>query len=243
MTAYLSGYGLGAAQRINQQRVWHYFGTTMPTGVGAADAVYRGDTLTDQSANANHLTLGAGVTRRTVEGRNSLVGLDIDIADNYKSTAALNSITALTLEMIWRPTGLHTVTQNLYFHEGTGGVGEANNLTYWMFVASAVNRLSLGTEHGVGVQETHATALALPTGATTHLVHTRASDGITDKLYMNGRLMETITFTDAPTGGGSGVLNFGSTARFVLFGARIKLGTAYTADQVAESYQSVYYAD
>lgn len=244
MATYLAGYGLGAAQRINQQRSWHYFTSTMPTGIGAADAIYRGDTLEDQSANNFDLTLNTGVLRRTVDGRSGLIGLDIDIAENYRTAAGLNSIAALTVELIFRPTLGHTAAQNYYFHEGTNPAVEAGNLTYWMYTAASLNRMTLGNEYGaVPAAESKGTAVGMPYGQTVHYVHTRAVDGVTNKIYLNGVLMDTVVFTNAPTGGGDGLLQFGAAARFVLFGARLKTDAAYTQDQVTESYNSIYHAD
>jgi hypothetical protein len=110
---------------------------------------------------------------------------------------------AFLIQMGRIETALRTIVQF-----GTAGETEATNVQYRVHV-EAGNELAFYQENGAGVDDTAIFDRALKVGEIAHVCVTRDSAGTGVSLYVNGIARDTATMSNAPTGGGSGVLSIG----------------------------------
>uniref|UniRef100_A0A6H1Z924 Putative lectin/glucanase superfamily protein n=1 Tax=viral metagenome TaxID=1070528 RepID=A0A6H1Z924_9ZZZZ len=233
---------------------WQYIDTTLPTGVTAAiEALYQLDEtasyLLDRGPAGRDLSLGGNEPRvSALEGLAGRVFYD-DATGHWLQTAVDAALAAaagaLTVEMIlttW-PTG--DTDAQLAICGDPASETEANNFLFCSrvnpFGAVSAALLSLLIEYGPGTNVETDTNVYHPDGGIYHYAVTRAADGVTSKIYMDGILLDTVVAAHAPSGGTSarifvGGYNAASTFDGIMFSARLTF-TEFTAAQVLEAYR------
>lgn len=221
---------------------WSYLATdNMPAGSIAPEAVWRGDSLSDQTANGHDLTVTNGTA--VYAAANGLTGWWSN--DSYHlvpaSPAGLRTIAAYTAEFIVSFEDKPSVLSLLMGCYGTGET-EAQNDQYGMVVRSD-GKFENQQEYGAGNNEVVTFGAAAVFGPMMHLVFTRSADALTQKVYVDGVLVDTQTPSNAPTGGGSAIPRLLGTATNyftgVLFSARFTK-EEWSNSQVLESYRNIY---
>ncbi len=168
--------------------------------------------LTDSSGNGLNLALTTGTERYSVHG--GLKGLQCDDSAGYNrpsNDAALTITGELTIEAVLQyPDTPGLVLQNqVWINFGGASETEADNVLYNVSAVSGQAQIQLFHENGAGVNNALICIDPPPSGDPFHFCLTRASDGITYRIYYDGVLMRTLTASNAPTGGTSGLLYVG----------------------------------
>jgi hypothetical protein len=235
-----------------------YLTTTPPTGMATQPAaVYQfdgtGNALKDRTANANDLSVNAGTARYTTHA--GAVGFLFDGSTRLRSgspRATLQITAELTLEVVLVPLDLNVSIGTIIGHGGNSELQAMN----WLYLLDHVNTSAFGNysatqlrafhESGAGTNRTQTFVNgAIAKSQRTYLTLTRASDGVTHKLYKDGIYLETQTLAAAPDGGGTGWLWLGGTDdgaggqwTAIFHSARVT-AAEFSAAQVAEVYRSV----
>ena len=229
----------------NRKR-WHYLDGTVPTGASASTEYWQFDTTANRLVgrqNGNHFSVNAGTVIPIC--RDGLDGIFLDGSTQLvTANANLNSIAAITVEMLLAISRRNpSAIQLLFLHEPVSpDETEAKNVTYLCNLITDSHNLSLNQEGGAGVNDSNnATSAVLPPVEVVYLAYTRASNGTTRKLYIQGvQSGATSTATLAPTGGGSGVFQIGYSGGVGLYGAvfsaRVSVGQEWSSTQIAEVY-------
>ena len=229
---------------------WKYLGTSPPTGTVEALYQFDGITsgLTDRSGNGHLLTHNG--TEYYAPGEEALGVAGLELRANrycYGPTGLYPGTTgAFTVEAIWTP-GIWSDADDVIFTvigATTSGL-EAENCTVELAVNSNVGRgtYKIRHEYGAGNWEELNSQWAGAIGEPHMVTLTRASDGKTYKVFINGVLLETLVATNAVTGGGSaterirvGGYTTGNDLYGVLHSIRYTLAE-FSEAQVLSSYQ------
>lgn len=238
--------------------VWNYIDTTLPAGITASvAALYQfddsGSWLTDRSAAGRDLTQNGteppltvinGLTGRMFHDDTTGHLLDA-AADVALANAAIGDVTA---EFILSSQGATGDDDSiLSVHGAVASELENNNFIFDIrfFAALFSNRIGTFHEFSTGTNVTVSSNVSQPVGSMSHLVVTKSADGVTEKFYLNGKLLDTKVASNAATAGASpqqfmsiGGYNAGSTPDTSIFSVRLTF-EEFTAAQVLESYQRV----
>lgn len=219
----------------------------MPSGLSAPSAIYQFDDSASElndRIGSNTLTLGAGTEQHaSIDG---LVGYYLDSSTRLSNgDNALNATGAITVELTLSAVAVPSGIGLIILHEPTStSENAADNATYYFYQGNQLLTIYLNQEGGSGTNDTNnATVAVLPVGGIHHLVYTRASDGVTRKIYLDGVLLASSVATVAPTSGTNGRFHIGYAStgfRGIVFSVRVALAVEYTAAQVLESYNRVY---
>lgn len=116
---------------------------------------------------------------------------------------------ALTIEVLVRVRARRDAGDDYAEILTFAGPGETSvdNIAYSLRIEEPSCRLVWLQEHTGGSDVLWRTRINLPVGVWTHIAATRASDGRTMLIYINGILRDSTTLANAPTGGGSSFLN------------------------------------
>lgn len=227
--------------------LWRYLdATNLPSGAAAPEAVWQfdksGSELNDRTANGHNLTASAAVAHAAAEGLTGLLNND-NFYLSVASPAGIRTTGAFTAEFL-----VSLVPGQAAHLISSLGLGvselEADNYQFELR-AGASYMCSVFFEHGAGNNESVVFNGGPVFGPVCLVTFTRSSDGLTHKLYIDGKLVDTKTAGNAPTGGGNadvflmsstnpGAAGFGGT----MFSARITK-EEWSAAQVLESYEFV----
>jgi hypothetical protein len=247
-------------EAVGEPHDWGYLSTDPPTGFSASNikAVYQFDDpalgLTDRTGNGHTLSFSVAYGYAWVAMKNSFGcnGILLRHGNTYLSSAesaALGTLGVATWEFVYVRYRMGNIddTINGYVSCGGSGEGEAQNECFSIYGSSTRNRLGFFVEYGPsGDNETDVNpdqwGVGL-TGQMTYIAATRASDGKTYKLYVDGVYLCDTVLAQAPTGASSvaiglGVAPKGSTntsAPGAFSSARWSHGEM-TAAQIEETY-------
>lgn len=227
------------AVSVRASNLWRYLSAAnLPTGAAAPEAVWRGDSLSDQTANGHDLTVTGGTALYTAaEGLTGWWSQNSFrlTADNPSGLVATGAFTAVFIASLDR-----NANSSAFLQVGANSEAEADNSTVYFYMSS--HSLNAFWEYGAGANDSVTSVAYPPAGPLVHIAFTRASDGITHKFYVDGVLLDTQVGSNAPTGGTSGVaLLLGNPATGnnfygALFSA-LATKEEWSAAQVLESYQ------
>jgi hypothetical protein len=194
---------------------WSYLTDSLPTGItpGNLEALYKFDQktvgLTDRSTGGHNLTLNGGIDLYTpTEVSLGVAGMELrNDRYAYGPTGLYPGTTgACTLEALWTP-GPWTVADDVIFSIiGVTGSGlEAENCVFELQVDSEGPRgqYLFRHEYGAGNWESLSSGWSSSMHCPTLVTVTRAADGKTYKLHINGEYLVTKVATNAVTDGGS----------------------------------------
>src|SRR5439155_2040430 len=148
-----------------------------------------GTTVTDASGNNNTGTLGNGVTRSTQGKFGSTLVFNGASFVTIPATASLNFTTGMTLEAWVYPTATPTNWSTVLLKE------QPNALVYGLYAGSPTNRPNIyyNISTSSSGEQGFAGPSALPLTTWAHLAGTY--DGATLRLYVNGGVVASQTFT------------------------------------------------
>jgi hypothetical protein len=238
---------------------FNYLDTVLPSGVSAASLIcvyqFDGPTngFTDRSGNGYDLAHMGGGNPYYTKGRQG-EGLWMnyrlnDYAQTGAQTGVFNTLGALTVEWIGSKLAYGNSAEFLFAIGNVPSSTESVNCICSLYKTSWGNPQGWRAFHerGAGVDVlSQFEWIMLPFGLE-HGVLTRASDGVTYKLYSDGELLETVVASDPPTGGTGAI-------RIYLFGTgssshdsygylnsfRYCKDVEFTPAQVLESYNRVH---
>jgi len=236
---------------------WLYLGLELPAGVTPGNLVclYQfnesPDGLTDRSGNGHNLTLNGGTEIYTPTERVlGVAGLELR---NDRFAAAPTGLSpqtlgAFTVECIWTP-GVWTVDDDSIFdiRGATAGELEDDNasVSLWVGNEPGMGRYWAQHEYGAGLDSNNYFTFGGTLNTTQLVTLTRAADGVTYKLSLQGELVETVVAANPPTGGGGanvrirvGGYSFGNDVYGALHSLRY-VKEEFTAAQVLASYLEV----
>lgn len=200
-----------------------YLTTAMPAGMSPPEALYQfdgsGSALTDRTGNGHTLSVVSGGTARYITEANGRVGFFFGSDTALQSAVGRTGLAitgGLTVEILMATHDFNTSAAMPIIGFGaqdSGAEAEANNWLYWLGMSDPVS--SFGTYHSVrgmryrheystGTEEAHNLLTARMIVNRNYLVTlTRNSAATSVSVYLNGALVQTVTPSNAPTGGGS----------------------------------------
>ena len=197
----------------------HFSATMSPTN-GPAGASIGSCFMLDGSAdslkdrvNGYDLSLQAGVIEGYVEeGYKPLTGLVFNGNTRlwHEDPTGLQITGAVTYEMLLRLTDISQYANLISIEQG-GSESAIHNFLWGLRVRDdgAGHEFSTLIEYGAGTNENHQWTDYAITTDRVYLTITRNAAGKVYRLYINGLLVQTITFTNAPTGGTDSDLHIG----------------------------------
>jgi hypothetical protein len=225
-----------------------------PTGAAAALSIYKfdgtADALMDRGIAGYDLTPSGFAASYVTEV--NLTGIDLSVASIPQRRLGtggnpLHRITgAITYEMLLRhesDTGFQTMAA-----QTADGDTEATN--YLWSLRSSGTSLEVFTEFGAGSNQSRTVVGSTrDTSTQYHILVTRAANGRDHRVFVNGVKVDTFSFGNAPTGGGSTTLSMGAdpnpsfpnTWRGVLYGVRIT-GEEWSDGQAFEAYNNLFFS-
>ena len=235
--------------------------TSLPTGVSPTTLVclyqFDGPTngLDDRSGNGHHLhTFDGGAEKYSIH-RNGEMALvnggslsDYPLTDNKTDFRELGALTVEWVGSImewntgapvflWEIGNLWSASSSLNT-SCSAGIRDSDTYPARIFALH---------EYGAGTNESVDFDWGMPHCVLEHFALTRASDGVTYKLYAGGRYLQTKVAANAPdNGGGSWPITLmcryndaGSDAHGHLSSWRYCKGVEFTAAQVLESFNAI----
>jgi hypothetical protein len=225
---------------------WNYLDDTAPAGYASGfEVLYQFDgsanSLTDRMGNGHDLTAVAGTVFYT--RAHGMVGLLFPTGLYFSApkSADYRTAGAMTWEMTYIWNG-PTAAEDVIF--AIGGLTNAanDNTLFQLSVLQNTGQYKIFTEHGAGVNDPVNFDNAPVVGTIQHLAITRAADGITYTLLVDGDALATAVNANQPTDGSNSQIWVGGKTGGDYFGCifsmRYSLGQMSEA-QVAESYQRV----
>lgn len=181
--------------------------THSPVGLWQFD----GD-LSDDSGNSLDLSVASGTAVYTSIGGIRFFYFDGSTYLSRVAAAGLQITGALTIEaIVCMRRGADDATNEYILSCGDNGETEITNTLYSVRTGNSTAEIQVFHEYGAGTNALHAFDNAtIPDSAPCHLAVTRASNGTTYKLYIDGVLLDTEEATSAPTGGGDAFLTVGA---------------------------------
>jgi hypothetical protein len=219
---------------------------SLPVGIVTADVkgLWRFDNtanhLEDRTANSTDLVWLGGTGYGGVKAQ----GIEaIHIKGPYlKDTtphADLEITGAATFEFLIRPR--YAVPEASIMGIEGAAAAEADNVLY-LLNRTAQGSLRIYQEHGANISEDKDfKQCVMPDGEWTHGLAVRAANGLDWEVYTQGVLRQSLSFTDAPTGGTAGVFSVagtqaGATRMQAAIAGVAVFGQAFTAAQALERY-------
>ena len=227
---------------------WDYLDLTSPAGFGSFEALYKfdndGNHLEDRAGNGHTLSVATGTF--TWAKRNGLVGWGA-MGDTYLWTGygrtGLQTAGALTVEILHSFSAVSAAQDVMFAVRGDpGSNNQAENTLVQLIADQDTGQHLLFQEYGSGVNVSDHSDSMNPIGAMQLTTMTRASDGVTCKLYVNGELLDTVVLSDAPDGGsnaGGWIGGVSSSAYFGFYAGLRYAKAEMSPAQVLEVYQRV----
>lgn len=238
---------------------FNYLDTILPSGISAASliCVYQFDGPTngfkDRSGNGYDLGhLGGGNPYYTKERQGEGLWMNYRLNDYARTgaqTGVFNTLGALTVEWIGNKLAYGNSTEFLFAIGDVPSSTESENCICALYKRSFGNAQGWLTFHerGAGVDVVVQSEWSMLPFGLEHGVLTRASDGVTYKLYSDGVLLETLVASDPPTGGNGAIriylLGTDSTSHDSyghLNSFRYCKNVEFSQAQVLESYNRVH---
>jgi len=205
--------------------------------------------LTDLSGKGHHLTEYNGEAEVWVNTERSLGvgGLQIHRYSDFRGPTGLypSTLGACTFEAIITQQEMSGYNEVLFVVSGVPGTTEIENFCLKVYFWTGYGYLRIGHESGNGSDKIVNFLTFLPTlGLTTHIAVTRAADGVTTKLYINGQYINTETNSLAPTGSSSAnvTIRVGDTdytrAMYGIVHSLRWTHEEWSAAQILESYEA-----
>ena len=222
----------------------------LPSGIVLADCagMWRfdntGSHLNDRTANGTNFAWlgGTGYSPINAEGVEAL-----HIKGPYLKSAVPAAELAitddLTLELFIRPR--YSTTAELFMMSFEGAAAHEDSNVLYILARTAQGSVKIYQEHDTNVSEDKDFKQAvIPDALWTHLVATRASNGLDWIIYLQGLARQSYSFPNAPTGGNDGIFTLaggqGGASRWIagIAGAAV-FNQTWTPAQVAERYASL----
>lgn len=235
---------------------WDYLDTTPPTGISGSNLIANwqfDNTVSDLNDRS-----GNGHTLQFDTGTKTICGIPISSSEGVKaafgfyeaqrlspvgSSSDFRILTDITVEITFVFEG-NTGTQDfLIICDATGETPDTNVL-WSLSVAEDDGRMRYIHESGSGVNHIHEFDSYVYPGLIQYACLTRNSVGTGIKYYQNGLLIDSITTSAPPSGGGSTTLYIGDNELLSasLNGAIMSVriwDTEFSAAQVLEAYKRV----
>lgn len=225
-----------------------YIGLTQPTGMAtAAEALYQFDktasSLNDRTTNGHNLSTSGSLFYSYIN--DMFCAAFNGSSSNYLSavySAALNILGAITIEMQVMLTGYkgdESGEQSLIAHVNTGSPPDTEiyNQSYQITILNGLKNFRTFHEYGSGNNVAWSSDTICPTGIPLYMTYTRSSNGLDANLYINGELMDSETYSNAPTGSTSNQLVIGRATIGAIFSVKIT-AAEFSAAQVEEAYNN-----
>ena len=206
-----SSRGVWSLQEIadaEREGVWPGYSTVV---LDDAPLVYykldetSGTTATDSSGNGNHGTYINGPTLNIAPLIQDGRAVSFDGTNDRIDGPAVNVLGDVTVEVWYRPSSV-SGTMWVMSHAASGET-EATNTSYSIRVVGGSLRMLW--EDGAGANTEITPGVTLVVGNLYHIVMERDSVAKTVTTTVNGAVITTISYTNNPTGGSSGVLGIG----------------------------------
>jgi hypothetical protein len=234
---------------------WKYLTMNVPAGASPANVVClyqfnkHTEGLLDRSGNGHNLTNKATYEDYYPPVAHSLGVSGLEFRSDYNvygpTGLGPNTLGAFTLEFLWTLTAFTTDDDFVFVVAGTpGSEAEEDNVTasFWLDRTADRGQLYAFHEYGAGLNELARFDWCGCESGPQYVAITRAADGVTYKLYLNGEHVGTTVAANPPTGGGSANVNVrigGDSAGNDLYGYVHTLRYTkelYSDAQIAESY-------
>jgi hypothetical protein len=154
----------------------------------------------DSSGNSKTLTQDvAATTLSSSEGYYS--GLKGVSGGKYsRIDTNFRTIGSLSISCMMRITGSRANESYICSYGNSSLGGEQYNVVY-RYYFNERNKLFTQHEYGASLSENNTGTYSFPTDVWFHFGLTRNSTGKVENIYVNGNLVDTITYTNSPTGG------------------------------------------
>lgn len=205
---------------------WRAYLAALPAaGTGIASNAYTGTSileyefdngaseLTDRSSYSHTLTLAAG-TERHIASAGGLVGYSLEGSTSYLEATGLTPGVQdllgadMTFEMLFS-LEKKTASAIMFSIGNTSGATANDNVLFELQWTSGNQALTVFHEYGTGSDESLPTTASMPLGVPTLVTVTRDSGNTEYNVYVNGRLLDTVAITNAPTGGSNADIRIG----------------------------------
>lgn len=234
---------------------WKYLTMTLPAGASPSNVVClyqfnkHTEGLLDRSGNGHNLT-----NKATFEDYYSLTEQSMGVSGlEFRSDYFVygptglspSTLGALTLEFIWTPT-LYTDQDDFIFMVAGPSASEAAEdniaVSFWLDRLADRGQLYALHEYGGGTNEIARFDWVGCQSAPQYVALTRAADGVTYKLYINGEHVATTVAANAPTGSSSSAVNIrmggdsGGNDLYAYMHSLRYTKELYSDNQIMESY-------